>query len=106
MKHKDFCSHYVLGECSEEHHNICVGRNQCIKDLEQENSRLKEEVFKWQKEYSRQYQINDNKGYSQKEEQYKQALIEIKEIAEENKDTVQYGEICRSILQKFSEVME
>ena len=46
--HKDFCSHYVLGECSEKHHNNCVGRNQCIKDLEQENEKLKEaydEIF-------------------------------------------------------------
>ena len=33
---KDICSHYVLGECSQKHHNNCVGRNQCIKDLEQE----------------------------------------------------------------------
>ena len=39
--HKDRCTHYVLGECSQEHHNNCVGRNQCIKDLEQENERLK-----------------------------------------------------------------
>ena len=41
VMHKDFCTHYVLGECSQEHHNNCVGRNQCIKDLEQENKELK-----------------------------------------------------------------
>ena len=40
---KDICSHYVLGECSQNHHNNCVGRNQCIKDLEQECERLENE---------------------------------------------------------------
>lgn len=38
---KGRCPHYVLGECSQKHHNNCVGRNQCIKDLEQENEKLK-----------------------------------------------------------------
>lgn len=38
---KDFCTHYVLGECSQEHHNNCVGMRRCIKDLEQENEELK-----------------------------------------------------------------
>ena len=40
--HKDICPHYVLGECSQEHHNNCVGRNQCIKDLEQKLEKIKE----------------------------------------------------------------
>jgi len=51
-------------------------------ELKAENERLKEEILKWQKAYSRQYQINENKGYNKKEEQYRQTLQEIKEIAE------------------------
>ena len=42
--HKDFCTHYVLGECSQKHHNNCVGRNQCIKDLEQKLEKIKEHL--------------------------------------------------------------
>lgn len=51
-------------------------------ELKAENERLKEEILKWQKAYSRQYQINENKGYNKKEEQYRQTLQEIKNIAE------------------------
>lgn len=50
--------------------------------LKKENEGLKEEILKWQTAYSRQYQINENKGYNKKEEQYRQTLQEIKEIAE------------------------
>ena len=49
--------------------------------LKAENERLKEEILKWQTAYSRQYQINENKGYNKKEEQYRQTLQEIKAIA-------------------------
>lgn len=49
-------------------------------ELKAENERLKEEILKWQKAYSRQYQINENKGYNKKEEQYRQTLQEIDEI--------------------------
>ena len=42
--HKDICFHYVLGECSQKHHNNCVGRNQCIKDLEQRLEKIKQYV--------------------------------------------------------------
>ena len=51
-----------------------------LKRLEQENKELKEDVLKWQKEFSRQYQINENKGYSKTEENYRSALEEIREI--------------------------
>lgn len=51
------------------------------KELKAENEQLKEEILKWQTAYSRQYQINENKGYNKKEEQYRQTLQEIKEIA-------------------------
>lgn len=51
-------------------------------ELKAENEQLKEEILKWQKAYSRQYQINENKGYNKKEEQYHQTLQEIKTIAE------------------------
>lgn len=46
--------------------------------LEQENKELKSNVLKWQKAFSRQYQINENKGYSKAEENYRSALEEIK----------------------------
>lgn len=35
---------------------------------------------------------------------YKQALKEIKELAEENKDTSQYGGICKSILNLIAKI--
>lgn len=59
-------------------------------ELRTENAKLKEEVFKWQKAYSRQYQINKNKGYSKKEEQYSQTLQKIKEITEDEIDCKAY----------------
>lgn len=40
------CSHYVLGECSQEHHNNCVGTKQCIKDLEKQLQRKEQECEK------------------------------------------------------------
>ena len=52
-----------------------------VKRLEQENKELKEDVLKWQKEFSRQYQINENKGYSKAEENYRSALEEISGLA-------------------------
>ena len=48
-----------------------------INRLEQENKELKSDVLKWQKAFSRQYQINENKGYSKAEENYRSALEEI-----------------------------
>ena len=50
-------------------------------ELKAENERLKEKILKWQTAYSKQYQINENKGYNKKEEQYRQTLQEIKAIA-------------------------
>ena len=41
--------------------------------------------------------------YGNLQNKYYLMLQEIKEIAEENKDTAQYGGICRSILQKIAE---
>lgn len=61
-------------------------------ELKTENERLKEEILKWQKEYSRQYQINENKGYNKKEEQYRQTLQEIKAIAEAPKPFIDFSE--------------
>lgn len=55
-----------------------------INELAQENEELKEEILKWQTAYSRQYQINENKGYNKKEEQYRQTLQEIKAFAKDN----------------------
>lgn len=50
---------------------------QKIDELEQKNKELKSNVLKWQKAFSRQYQINENKGYSKAEENYRSALEEI-----------------------------
>ena len=36
------CKHYVLGECSQKHHDNCKGMMNCINDLENENEQLKE----------------------------------------------------------------
>lgn len=60
-------------------------------ELKAENERLKEEILKWQKAYSRQYQINENKGYNKKEEQYRQTLQEIKAIVYTRCDECKYG---------------
>ena len=35
------CQHYVLSECSQYHHDNCVGETQCIYDLENKLSTLK-----------------------------------------------------------------
>ena len=51
-----------------------------VKRLEQENKELKSDVLKWQKAFSRQYQINENKGYSKAEENYRSALEEINRV--------------------------
>lgn len=58
-------------------------KDKLIVELKAENEQLKEKILKWQTAYSRQYQINENKGYNKKEEQYRQTLQEIKAIAEE-----------------------
>lgn len=88
-------------------------------ELKAENEQLKEEILKWQTAYSRQYQINENKGYNKKEEQYRQTLQEVKAIATEcttcgdcsnckyNEDcdtdlTEQALGVCRMILEKIT----
>lgn len=38
------CQHLVLDECSQEHHNNCLGFQQCILDLEKELWFTKNEV--------------------------------------------------------------
>ena len=43
------CKHLVLDECSQEHHNNCVGLRQCILDMEKQNLALKEENEKLQR---------------------------------------------------------
>ena len=69
-------------------------KDKLIAELKAENERLKEEILKWQTAYSRQYQINENKGYNKKEEQYRQTLQEIKGIAEKE---------CKDCLDKRSD---
>ena len=75
---KNRCTHYVLGECSQNHHNNCVGKKQCIKDLERECEKLKEEkqglIKDWEEKKNLAYEI------ACKNEKLKQTLKEIKEI--------------------------
>ena len=48
--------------------------------------------------------LNDLLNQALKEqEELRNKLQEVKMIADENKDTAQYGGICRSILQKIAE---
>lgn len=76
--------------------------------LEQENKELKSDVLKWQKAFSRQYQINENKGYSKAEENYRSALEEINLILDELKQQydymTDYSEI-KEIQNKINEVL-
>lgn len=62
---------------------------EAIKRLEQENRELKSDVLKWQKAFSRQYQINENKGYSKTEEKYRSALEEIRNYC----DRIEQGSV-------------
>lgn len=55
--------------------------------------------------YNESYHSNFKKAVAENKK-YKQVLQEIKEIADENIDTAQYGGICKSILQIISEVEE
>ena len=40
----NYCSHYVLGECSQDHHTNCVGMTRCIRELEEANEKLKRKL--------------------------------------------------------------
>ena len=106
--------------CCYLYHKYCNEIDSCYfkrcKRLEQENKELKEDVLKWQKEFSRQYQINENKGYSKAEENYRSALEEIrndlKEVCKEECDYTKpnfCGDCdCRygQILNKINEVLK
>lgn len=82
------CSRVTDGKCSD----LQDCEFKYIAELKAENERLKEEILKWQKAYSRQYQINENKGYNKKEEQYRQTLQEVKAIAEAPKPFIDFSE--------------
>ena len=75
---KDICSHYVLGECSQKHHNNCVGRNQCIKDLEQQLDQLKAE-----NETLKQYKASKQASYESIQREWNQAVNENRELKAE-----------------------
>lgn len=116
---KDICSHYVLGECSQKHHNNCVGRSQCIKDLEQQLDQLKAENEELKETIQR--HDNDNNALLKEVEdelceyyrRHRECLTEIKEIAEtaskrlyatmSNDYTDGYSWLGSIILQKISE---
>lgn len=117
------CSYYNKDNtpyCCEVWDNECEAQNcyyKQLKRLEQENAelkaeneRLKEEILKWQKAYSRQYQINENKGYNKKEEQYRQTLQELKAIAERELSLTEKGDelydVFTEILQKITKAEE
>lgn len=48
----NYCSHYVLGECSQDHHKNCVGMTRCIRELEEANEKLKRKLETLNKEQS------------------------------------------------------
>ena len=77
-------------------------KSQTICELEQENKELKSDVLKWQKAFSRQYQINENKGYSKTEENYRSALEEIKNDIMSNKSVCAE---CIKIAKRINEVL-
>ena len=133
--HKDFCSHYVLGECSQKHHNNCVGRNQCIKDLEQECEALKAELEQYKKSKQASYEQLQKRcnelelGIRKLQKQFgieilyckatgkstfrsteilklKQTLTEIKEIAEPYYTLGSKDSPVAQILNKISEVLD
>lgn len=106
IMHKDFCTHYVLGECSQKHHNNCVGRNQCIKDLEQEIEELKIYIESNKQQVKEvETLVMDNDRLINELTQYKQTLTDIKEITEDAKTKVfvDMEEFWKQILQKISE---
>lgn len=71
-------------------------------ELKAENDRLREENYGLNQEL-----LGYKKGVQASEIiELKQTLQEIKTIAEENKDTVQYGGICRSILMEITKAEE
>jgi hypothetical protein len=77
-------------------------------ELKAENDRLKEKIktiktFRkiWEAEAQKQCCIKVVEV-----DKYKQILQEIKTIAEENKDTAQYGGICKSILMIITKAEE
>lgn len=66
MNNNNYCSHYVLGECSQEHHKNCVGMARCIRDLEDENTKLKQKLLKYLPEDSEE-QTENTKEQKEKE---------------------------------------
>ena len=95
-----------------------IGLHSEIKQLEAENERLKEECTlydcgnkEWAVEYKK---LEDDytelldrlDDITYDKTNYYQTLQEIKETAEENKDTVQYSGICKSILMIITKAEE
>ena len=78
---KTHCSHYVLGECSQKHHDNCVGTDKCIQDLELKIKQLKEALKLEQ-------QLSENTIVK-----YRQALRDIMQIS-----TGEIKEKCKEIL--------
>lgn len=85
-----------------------------INKLEQENAELKAEIKELQKyQYEQEYldkEIEEMqkalKTLAEGLNKRQMLLQEIKEIAEENKDTAQYGGICKSILMAITKAEE
>ena len=78
---KTHCSHYVLSECSQKHHDNCVGTDKCIQDLELKIKQLKETLKLEQ-------QLSENTIVK-----YRQALRDIMQIS-----TGEIKEKCKEIL--------
>lgn len=83
------CSHYVLGECSQEHNDNCPGTDKCIKALEQDLQNKQQECEELVKQYKNlcKYQLEeksrieqDHVNFIDEINRYKQVLDEIEEI--------------------------
>lgn len=113
---KDNYCRYYKRPCSENNFN-CIWKKYLRK--EQECEELKKRLESFQKDYSKLYQVVENKGYIKELDQLKQTLTEIKEIAEPFCNACQEFEPEKSkncinctycnynkILQKISEVLK
>ena len=68
-------------------------KKDCLAELKAENEQLKALCDTYKTCYQAKHNDIDGKLFK-----YRQTLQEIKDIAEENRDTSQYGGICKSIL--------
>lgn len=81
------CGMFALGDFKCEG-QICLYKQ--LKRKEQECEELKKRLESFQKDYSKLYQVVENKGYIKELDQLKQILAEIKEIAKGVRNYLKY----------------